>query len=261
MASRSHWPSEEPHHPSVLRARRAGKKTRKVHRHVNPVNGCVTCEIELASISDLENAVRAARAAFPAWRVLAEDRRRDLMLRMATLIECHAQDLIELSILESGCPSLAASSMVAEVARRFRHFAVRPDAMRCQCNVRWGAISNSDPANGPDGVIGAIIPRNGSLLAAVGVLLPTLAAGNCMVMKMSKLAPFSVMRLGGIFAEAGVPPGIVNLLTGGPDIDRALALHPQVARIHFVGRPTAARRVARAAADVLKPCHLELVEK
>jgi acyl-CoA reductase-like NAD-dependent aldehyde dehydrogenase len=216
MAPRSHCPSGILQHPTVLRDWPRVTTRRRVHRHVNPANGSVTCEMQLATLADLENAVKAARAALPAWRALAGDKRRDLMLRMATLIERHAQDLVELSTLENGCPSVAAAYIAADAARRFRHFAALVD-----------------PTFDPDGVLGAIIPWNGPLLAATEVMPPTLAAGNCMVMSMSKLAPFSVMRLGRMFMEAGFPPGVVNILVGESDIDQALIRHVGIDRVQF----------------------------
>jgi acyl-CoA reductase-like NAD-dependent aldehyde dehydrogenase len=187
-----------------------------MHRHVNPASGSVTCELQLATLDDLENAVKAARTVLPAWRALADDRRRDLMLKMATLIERHAQDLVELSTLENGCPSVAAACIVADAARKFRHFAALVD-----------------PTFDPDGVLGAVIPWNGPLLAATEVMPAALAAGNCIVMKMSKLAPFSVVRLGRMFLEAGFPQGVVNMLVGESDIDQALSRHAGIDRVQF----------------------------
>jgi aldehyde dehydrogenase (NAD+) len=226
-------------HPTALRGWMHEKNKRRVHRHVYPANGSVTCEMKLASIDDLENAVVAARAAFPAWRALVGDKRRDLMLKMATVIEHHAQDLVELSTLENGCPAKVASYIAADAARKFRYFADRIDKIHGE-------------------VLGAIIPWNGPLFAATEVMTPALAAGNCIVMQMSELAPFSVMRLGRMFLEAGFPRGVVNMLAGGPDICEALVRHPEVDRIQFVGRRSTAKKILRTAADALKPCAVEL---
>jgi aldehyde dehydrogenase (NAD+) len=227
MASRNHCSSEVLVHPTVLEDWERKPDTRRMHRHVNPTNGSVTCDMPLASIDDMENAVRSARAAFPAWHALAGAKRCDLMLKMATLIERHAKDLVELSTLENGCSATAAAYIAAEAARRFRYFAAQVDNI----HARGGTCEHV-------GVIGAIIHWSRPLAAATEALPSALAAGSCMVIKISKLAPFSVMRLGRMFVEAGFPPGVIHVLVGGSDIDRALGRHPQVDSIQFVGRRT-----------------------
>ena len=259
MASRSHWPSAEVlRHPILITGWMLEKNRRRAHRHVYPVDGSVTCEMQLASIDDLENAIMAARAAFPAWRALTGDKRRDLMLKMAAGIERHAEDLVELSILENGCPASAASYSTADAARKFRYFAGRADRIPGESSGAWSGPAHNDMTHEPAGVLGAVISWNGPLSAASAVLPPALAAGNCIVLKMSKLAPFSVMRLGRMFMEAGFPPGVVNMLAGESDIDRALARHPGVDRIQFAGRRSTAKQVRRAAEDSVKPCGLDL---
>jgi acyl-CoA reductase-like NAD-dependent aldehyde dehydrogenase len=110
----------------------------------------------------------------------------------------------------------------------------------------------------PYGVVGAIIPWNGPLFAAGMVLAPALAAGNCVVLKAPDLAPYAVMRLAELFAEAGFPPGVVNLVTGGAEVGEAMVAHPGIDKIQFVGSGATARKVLRTAAETLKPCGLEL---
>jgi aldehyde dehydrogenase (NAD+) len=258
MASIPHNPSEVLWHPTILEGGMLEKNKRRVHRHVYPANGSVTCEMKLTSIDDLENAVAAARAALPAWRALVGDKRRDLMLKMARVIERHTKDLVELSTLENGCPSRVASYIAADAARKFRYFGDRADKIHGESIRAWGGSAHSYLTYEPGGVIGAVIPWNGPLFAATVVMTPELAAGNCMVVKVSELAPFSVMRLGRMFLEAGFPPGVVNILAGGADIGEALVRHPEVDRIQFVGGRSTAKKVLRTAADTLKPCDLEL---
>jgi acyl-CoA reductase-like NAD-dependent aldehyde dehydrogenase len=110
----------------------------------------------------------------------------------------------------------------------------------------------------PYGVIGVIIPWNGPLFAATMVIAPALAAGNCVVLKSPDLAPYSVMMLVEVMLEAGFPPGVVNLVTGGADLGEAMVSHPGVAKIQFIGSGATARKVLTTAAQTLKPCGLEL---
>jgi len=240
-----------PRHPVIIGDQRLDHGGGNLLSHVYPANGRVTCEIQLASAQEVDDAVRAARAASPAWRALPGDKRRDLMLKMAATIEAHAQELAELSTLENGCPSLIAPFIAADAAQKFRYFGGWADKIQ-------GETLSNYVAHEPYGVVGAIIPWNGPLFAATMVMTPALAAGNCIVVKAPELAPFTVMRLGELFLEAGFPPGVVNMVAGGADIGEALVRHPGIDKVQFVGSGATAKKVLRAAAESLRPCGLEL---
>jgi len=237
-----------------LQERGAGK----VHRHVYPANGRVTGEINLASVQDVDKAVQAARAAFPVWRALPGDKRRDLMLKMSAIIEQHAKELAELSTLENGSPMMITPFIAQDAAQKFRYFGGWADKIGGETISTWSATAHNYVAYEPYGVVGAIIPWNGPLFAATMVMTPALAAGNCVVVKAPELAPFTVMRLGELILEAGFPPGVVNMVAGGPDIGEAIVSHPGVDKVQFVGSGATAKKVLRAAAETLKPCGLEL---
>ena len=247
-----------PRHPVIigdsLRARGAGK----VQNHVYPANGRVTCEINLASAQDVDQAVQAARTAYPAWRAMSGDKRRDLMLKMAGVIEEHARELAELSTLENGSPSMITPFIALDAAQKFRYFAGWADKIQGETISTWSAPAHNYVAYEPYGVVGAIIPWNGPLFAATMVMTPALAAGNCVVVKAPELAPFTVMRLGELFLEAGFPAGVVNMVAGGPDIGEAIVSHPGIDKVQFVGSGATAKKVLRSAAETLKPCGLEL---
>jgi acyl-CoA reductase-like NAD-dependent aldehyde dehydrogenase len=229
-----------------------------VWRHTYPANGRTTCEINLASAKDVDTAVQAAREAFPAWRALSGDKRRDLMFKMASVIEQHGREFSELSTLENGSPTMMASFLPADGAQKFRYFGGWADKIRGSTATPWGGPAHDYIAYEPYGVVGAIIPWNGPLFAATMVMTPALAAGNCIVVKAPELAPFTVMRLGELFLEAGFPPGVVNMLAGGPDVGEAMVRHPGIDKIQFVGSGATAKKVLRTAAETLKPCGLEL---
>jgi aldehyde dehydrogenase (NAD+) len=230
----------------------------KSHAHIYPANGQTTCELTLAGSQDVGRAVQAARAACPAWRALPGDKRRDLMLKMATTIELHAKELAELSTLENGSASMVTPYIAADAAQKFRYFAGWADKIRGETLGSWAGPAHNYVAYEPYGVIGAIIPWNGPLFAATMVAAPALAAGNCVIMKSPELAPFAVMRLGELFLEAGFPPGVVNTVAGGSDVGEAMVAHPGIDKIQFVGSGATAKKVLRTAAETLKPCGLEL---
>jgi acyl-CoA reductase-like NAD-dependent aldehyde dehydrogenase len=110
----------------------------------------------------------------------------------------------------------------------------------------------------PYGVVAAIIPWNGPLTAIGQVLGPALAAGNCVVLKPSELAPYTALQMGRLFAEAGFPPGVVNVVPGGPPAGQALVSHSGIDKIHFTGSGGTARKITRATSDTLTPLGLEL---
>jgi acyl-CoA reductase-like NAD-dependent aldehyde dehydrogenase len=247
-----------PRYPVIIGDRTIAHGGGSRHVHVYPANGRTTCEMTLASVQEVAQAVQAARAALPGWRELPGDKRRDLMFKMAATIEAHGRELAELSTLENGCPSLVAPFIAADAAQKFRYFGGWADKIQGETLSTWSGPAHNYVAYEPYGVVGAIIPWNGPLFAATMVMTPALAAGNCIVVKAPELAPFTVMRLGELFLEAGFPPGVVNMVAGGADIGEALVRHPGIDKVQFVGSGATAKKVLRAAADTLKPCGLEL---
>jgi acyl-CoA reductase-like NAD-dependent aldehyde dehydrogenase len=247
-----------PRHPVIIGDQRRERGSGAVHRHVYPANGQSTGEVQLASAADVDQAVQAARAAFPSWRALSGDRRRDLMLRMAVAFEQHTKELAALSVIENGSSSMVGPFIVMDAAQKFRYFGGWADKIQGETIATWASPAHNYVAYEPYGVVGAIIPWNGPLFAATMVMAPALAAGNCVVVKAPELAPYSVMRLGELFLEAGFPPGVVNMVAGGADVGAAMVAHPGIDKIQFVGSGATAKKVLRAAAETLKPCGLEL---
>ena len=226
--------------------------------HIYPGSGQVTGEVRLASPADVDAAVAAARKAAPAWRALTGDKRRDLMFRLAALLERDTQLLAQLSTIENGNSIMTTGYLGYDAAQKFRYFGGWADKIQGRTVSTWGGPAHDYIAYEPYGVIGAIIPWNGPLFAVTMVVAPALAAGNCVVAKAPEIAPYSVMRLGELFIEAGFPEGVFNVVTGGPDIGEAIVAHSGVDKIQFVGSGATARKVLRSAAETLKPCGLEL---
>jgi acyl-CoA reductase-like NAD-dependent aldehyde dehydrogenase len=226
--------------------------------HIYPATGKVTSEVRLASVADVDAAVEAARKAAPGWRALTGDKRRDLMFKLAALIEQNSKLLAQLSTIENGSTIMTTGYLSWDAAQKFRYFGGWADKIQGRTVSTWGGPSHDYVAYEPYGVIGAIIPWNGPMFATTMVVAPALAAGNCIVVKAPELAPYAVIRLGELFIEAGFPDGVFNVVTGGPAIGEAMVGHPGIDKIQFVGSGPTAKKVLRNAAETLKPCGLEL---
>jgi gamma-glutamyl-gamma-aminobutyraldehyde dehydrogenase len=205
---------------------------------VNPATGKVIAVIARGQAADVDAAVASAKAAWKdgRWRKLAPRQRMAVMQRWADLVEQHASELALLETLDMGKPiSDVINIDIPEVLRALRYFAECIDKIE-------GAVTHTAPealhliVHEPLGVVGAITPWNYPLLMAVWKLAPILAAGNCVVLKPAEQAPLSCTRLAQLFVDAGGPAGVFNLVNGtGPEAGKALALHPDVAKITFTG--------------------------
>jgi acyl-CoA reductase-like NAD-dependent aldehyde dehydrogenase len=247
-----------PRHPVIIGDKRLERGAGAPWAHIYPATGAVTAEITLAGPQDVDAAVAAARAAYPAWRALTGDKRRDLMLKMAAVLEQNIEPLTQLLTIENGSILVAGPFMVLDAIQKFRYFAGWADKIHGETIHTWGGPAHDYVEYEPYGVVGAIVPWNGPLYAATMVIAPALAAGNCVVLKAPELAPYTVMRLGELFLEAGFPPGVVNVVAGGPDVGEAMVAHPGVDKIQFIGSGATAKKVLKTAAETLKPCGLEL---
>lgn len=244
--------------PSLIIGGQFGQGSGALHPHIYPATGRVLKELRLANASDVDAAVSAARAAAPAWRAMNGDKRRDLFLKLAALCEANMAVLGALVTAENGSISMAAPYMAIDAAQKFRYFGGWADKIQGRTVATWGGPAHDYVAYEPYGVVGAIIPWNGPLFAATMVVAPALAAGNTVIIKSPELAPYSVIKLGELFIEAGFPAGVVNVLTGGADVGAAMVAHRGIDKIQFVGSGATAKKVLTSAAETLKPCGLEL---
>ncbi len=229
-----------------------------IHRHVYAGNGEATVDVGLAGAADVDAAVAAARDAFPAWRALAPARRRDILLRCAELLRRDGALIGQLETIDNASPVRAARGSAGIAADWLAYNAGWAERIHGQ-TLHGGSASSLDYVEAePFGVIGVIIPWNGPVVSMGMVLGPALAAGNCAVVKPPELAPFAVRHVAQLFLEAGVPPGVVNIVTGGPEAGRALVQSRGVDKIHFTGSPATARHILRDAAQNITPCAMEL---
>jgi aldehyde dehydrogenase (NAD+) len=238
----------------------------QVWPHQHPATGEVVASFPIAGPADVDRAVRAAFAAFedgPWPRARAAERVR-VLRRIADLVREHGDELLALQALDNSVP-LSFGSVYATswqfVADVFEHHAGWADKLAGETLPPYqGGDHMVLTLREPAGVVGAIIPWNAPLLLFAQKVAPALAAGCTVVLKPSEYASFAVLRLAGLIAEeSGLPPGVLNVVTGpGDPTGEALIGHPLVSRLSFTGSRAVGRKVMAAAADGFKRVSLEL---
>jgi acyl-CoA reductase-like NAD-dependent aldehyde dehydrogenase len=232
----------------------------KTFETVDPATGEVLGTAVEATAADVDAAVQAAARAFadPAWREMTPSARGRLLWRIGDLIEQHAEELGGLESKDQGQSVAFARGSMAGAADMMRYFAG-------WCTKITGVTSPvSIPGvmhytrREPVGVCALITPWNFPLSIAVWKLAPALAAGNTVIVKPAEQTPLTTLRLAELCAEAGVPAGVVNCLTGGPEVGRALVEHTGVDKVSFTGSTEVGREIVRASAGNLKRVSLEL---
>jgi acyl-CoA reductase-like NAD-dependent aldehyde dehydrogenase len=226
---------------------------------VNPATGATLAQAPLATEREVDQAVGAAEAAFADWRFLAPTERARLLWRLADLLEAHKDELATIEVLDNGKPLWEAQAVdVALTIELFRYYAGWTTKIAGQVlpNSIPGMMSFSKRE--PVGVVAAITPWNFPLLEVAYKLGPGLAAGCTIVVKPSELAPLSTLRLMELVHEAGFPPGVVNVVIGGPQVGGTLVGHPGVRKIAFTGQTATGKAILAASVDDLKRVTLEL---
>jgi aldehyde dehydrogenase (NAD+) len=227
----------------------------------NPATGEVLARVAEADREDVDRAAKAARRAFDAgpWRAMRPAERERLLLRIADLIEAHADELAELETLDNG--KVLAESRNVDVpaaAETFRYYGGWVNKITGETNPADEPFFNYTLRE-PVGVCGQIIPWNFPLLMAAWKLAPALACGNTCVLKPAEQTPLTALRLGELLLEAGVPPGVVNVLPGfGETAGRAIVQHPLIDKVAFTGSTEVGKEIQREAAGTLKRVSLEL---
>lgn len=226
---------------------------------VEPATGQVIAEIADSGSEDVNAAVAAASRAFASWRKTPAEERSRLLLRVAGLIEERFEELARLESQDSGKPVALARRMdVPRAVANFRFFAT------AILHAETSAQMTDDRAlnytlRQPLGVAGLISPWNLPLYLLTWKIAPAIAAGNCCVAKPSELTPLTADRLAALIAEAGIPPGVVNIVHGtGASAGRALTSHPDVPLISFTGGTKTGADVMAHAGPLFKKVSLEL---
>ena len=225
--------------------------------HVNPTTGDPRA-LPLAGPDDVDRAVQTASAALVDWRKWSPVERRRVLFRFAGLIQDSAQQLGQVITLEGGVPTAQAPFMVAWPVEWIEASAGWADKLFGDTMPGGKAGNMTYSVQEPYGVIAAITPSNGSLGSFGMAVGPVLAAGCTVVIKPSELAPFGACRLTRLALEAGIPPGVINVVNGDGSTASALISHPGIAKVTFTGSPPTARKIAAACVAQLKPCLFEL---
>ena len=226
---------------------------------VNPATGQTLAEAPLATEREVDAAVTAAARAFDVWRFTPPTQRARLMWHLADLLEANKDEFATLEVLDNGKPMWEAQAVdIALTIELLRYYA------GWTTKIEGKVLPNSIPGmftvakREPVGVVAAITPWNFPLLEVGYKLGPALAAGCTIVIKPSELAPLSTLRLMQLVDEAGFPPGVVNVVIGGPDVGAALVRHPGVRKVAFTGQTATGKEIMRTAVDGLKRVTLEL---
>jgi aldehyde dehydrogenase (NAD+) len=241
-----------------------------MHAHINPATGRVQSEFLLAGAREMNAAVESSAEAFEVWKTWRAGQRRDVLMRLANLIEANANEFTRRAVLDNGTPisqATAGAYFAKAWTAYYAGWADKLDGAVTSTFAQGGDIVipgfpiSSDfsyTLQQPFGVIGAIVTWNGPLINMGMKLGAILAAGNTVVMKPSELTPYAADLLGTLVREAGIPEGVVNMIPGGAEAGKALVEHPLVRKVSFTGGITAARSVLAACGAAIKPAVLEL---
>ena len=224
---------------------------------LRPASGIPFATVPDADEADVEAAVEAARGAWPDWAARGPEERGVALRRFGDMLRARMGELAPLESAVTGRPIREMRAQMARIPEWLDYFAAIALGLEGEANrVRGGFLTYT--AFEPYGVCALLTPWNHPLLILVKKLAAALAAGNAVVVKPSELAPVSPLVLADLACEAGLPPGLFNVVTGGPATGVALVASPAVRRIDLTGGTATGRRVAAAAAERLAPCTLEL---
>jgi aldehyde dehydrogenase (NAD+) len=235
-------------------------QTGRTFKTVNPATGGVLAEVAEADATDVDRAVAAARRALEGpWSRFKPFDRQQVMLKLADLVERHFDELALIDTLDMGAPISRTTLGKRRAIGLLRFYA------GLATSVHGETIANSAPGDvfsytlkEPVGVVGAINPWNGPIGLAIWKLCPVLASGCTLVLKPAEQAPLSPLRLAELCIEAGVPPGVFNVVSGHAAAGAALADHPGVDKIAFTGSTEVGQKIIRASAGNVKRVSLEL---
>ena len=236
--------------------------TGKTFDTINPATGEVITQLAEAGPAEVDRAVKAARKAFDElggpWQKMSASERGKLLWRLADLLEKNIEEFAELETLDNGKPISESRyvdmPMVCDVLRYYAGWASKIAGETITSRADAFTYTLREPV----GVVGAIVAWNFPLLLASWKLGPALATGNTVVLKPAEQTPLTALRLGQLAQEAGFPPGVLNIITGGPETGRELVKHPGVDKLAFTGSTLVGKEIMRSAADTMKRVSLEL---
>ncbi len=234
----------------------SGRAAREIAVH-NPATEEVLDSVPLGTAQDIDDAVTAAASEFQDWKRVPAIERAELLHEVSRKMRAHAEELIRLLTMEEGKPIPENEEEMTWTYSTFDYYAElgRHSRGRVIPSPEYGQLSLV--LKEPYGVVGCIVPWNYPLLLMAWKVAPALAAGNTVIIKPSELTPLTTLRLCEV-AFDGMPPGVVNVVTGDGTTGAALVAHPNVPAIAFTGSLSTGQRIASVAAPMMKKTHLEL---
>ncbi|WP_456820565.1 aldehyde dehydrogenase family protein [Cellulomonas sp. URHB0016] len=224
----------------------------------SPWDGSVVGTVTTASDDDVRAAVADASAAWSTWRETPTAERRRSLLRLADVLDAAAGELAELQVRENGKLHKEMLGQAHQLGDHLRYYAgllTMPSGYVVEPPIGGMRVHTERL---PLGVVACLTPWNSPLNLLMWKVGPALAVGNTVVVKPSEVTPLSTLRFAELAVEAGLPPGVLDVVTGDASVGRALVEHPDIAKIAFTGSSAAGETVARAAATGLRPVSLEL---
>ena len=228
---------------------------------IGPASGQSIAQVPESSVEDVNRAVAAAREAFDdgRWSSLPHAARAATLEKLASLLEAHAGELAELDSQDAGKPiKLARDSDIPFAIDNFHFFAGAARHLAGTASSEYSGGHTSIIRREPIGVVASLAPWNYPFMMAAWKIGPALAAGNTVVLKPSVETPLSTLKLGELALEAGIPAGVLNVITSGPGVAQALGSHRDVNMVSVTGSTESGKHIMRAGADSIKRVHLEL---
>jgi acyl-CoA reductase-like NAD-dependent aldehyde dehydrogenase len=220
----------------------------------NPATKKMIAEVPEGARQHLDAAVTAARTAFESWKRTSVERRQESVRRIGEALEKHAEEFMALLTREQGKPRAGAEwEIMGSVAWLKAMSTMKLDEEVLEDSPERKVVTRHTPL----GVVGAIVPWNFPVLLAVWKIAPALLAGNTIVVKPSPFTPLCTLKLGELCRDI-LPPGVLNVVTGGDELGKGMTSHPDINKIAFTGHTDTGRHVMRSAADTLKRITLEL---
>jgi betaine-aldehyde dehydrogenase len=226
---------------------------------IAPATGAAFATVAVGTLEDVNNAVAAAKAAQKVWGAMSPGERGTAMLKWADLLEQNIERLAQLESLNAGKPiKLAKYSDIPVAVDNIRYFASVARHVEGVASGSYMSGSTSLIRREPVGVVAAITPWNYPMLMAAWKLAPALAAGNAVVIKPAPNTPISTIVMAQLALQAGLPAGLINVVTGGAEVGEAMIRHPDVRMVSFTGSTRTGRRIGELAGNGAKRVTLEL---
>jgi betaine-aldehyde dehydrogenase len=244
------------HYPMVIGGEKVSTGSEDL---IDPATGKVFATVALGTKTDVDRAVQAAKKAQPGWAALSYGERSAALMKFADALEAKSEELAHLESQNAGkALKLTVNGDIPFSIDNLRYFA---SVVRRQEGAAAGEYIGGYTSilrREPIGVVGAITPWNYPLMMAAWKIAPAIAAGNAIVLKPAPNTPITTIRLAEIALEAGLPEGLINIVTGGAEVGEAICTHPDVGMISFTGSTRTGKRVAELASPMIKRVTLEL---